>query len=148
MRVQQERSGSLFSCIPIGERIPASHPLWRIRKQAEQAIDRLNPTGEESQRPGDKSPAGVASSFRGSSDHPIRAGAVQNLKQLLKKSLHLRALLRVVDGAEGASSHAAIDLLEGVGRVHQEMDGDVSGGEGHYRQSSRARSWHDRVAAG
>ena len=31
MRGQQERSGSLFSYVSIEERIPASHPLRRIR---------------------------------------------------------------------------------------------------------------------
>ena len=44
MRGQRERSGSLFSYILIEERIPASHPLRRIRKLADQALDRLNPT--------------------------------------------------------------------------------------------------------
>ena len=44
MRGQQERSGSLFSYVSIEERIPASHPLRRIRKLTEQALDRLNPT--------------------------------------------------------------------------------------------------------
>jgi len=44
MRGQQERTGSLFSYVSIEERIPASHPLRRIRKLAEQALDRLNPT--------------------------------------------------------------------------------------------------------
>jgi hypothetical protein len=41
MRGQQERSGSLFSYVSIEERIPASHPLRRIRKLADQALDRL-----------------------------------------------------------------------------------------------------------
>jgi hypothetical protein len=44
MRGQQERSGSLFSYVLIEERIPASHPLRRIRKLVDQALDRLNPT--------------------------------------------------------------------------------------------------------
>jgi transposase len=44
MRGQQERSGSLFSYVSIEERIPANHPLRRIRKLAHQALDRLNPT--------------------------------------------------------------------------------------------------------
>ena len=44
MRGQQERSGSLFSYVSIEDRIPASHPLRRIRKLADQALDRLNPT--------------------------------------------------------------------------------------------------------
>ena len=44
MRGQQERSGSLFSYVSIEERIPDSHPLRRIRKLADQALDRLNPT--------------------------------------------------------------------------------------------------------
>ncbi len=41
---QQERSGSLFSYVSIEERIPASHPLRRISRMADQALDRLNPT--------------------------------------------------------------------------------------------------------
>ena len=44
MRGPRERSGSLFSYVSIEERIPASHPLRRIRKLADQALDRLNPT--------------------------------------------------------------------------------------------------------
>ena len=44
MRGQQERSGPLFSYVSIEERIPARHPLWRIRKLANQALDRPNPT--------------------------------------------------------------------------------------------------------
>jgi hypothetical protein len=44
MRGQQERSGSLFSYISIEDRIPANHPLRRIRKLADKALDRLNPT--------------------------------------------------------------------------------------------------------
>jgi transposase len=47
MRGQQERSGSLFSYVSFEERIPASHPLRRIRKLADQALDRLNPTFSE-----------------------------------------------------------------------------------------------------
>jgi transposase len=44
MRGHREPSGSLFSYVSIEERIPASHPLRRIRKLANQALDRLNPT--------------------------------------------------------------------------------------------------------
>jgi hypothetical protein len=44
MRGQRERSGSLFSYVSIEERIPASHPLRRDRKLADQDLDRLNPT--------------------------------------------------------------------------------------------------------
>jgi hypothetical protein len=44
IRGQQERSGSLFFYVSIEERIPTSHPLRRIRKLADQALDRLNPT--------------------------------------------------------------------------------------------------------
>ena len=43
MRGHRERSGSLFSYVSIEERIPTSHPLRRIRKLADQALDRLNP---------------------------------------------------------------------------------------------------------
>jgi transposase len=44
MRGQQEHSGSLFPYVSIQERIPAHHPLRRIRQLAYQALDRLNPT--------------------------------------------------------------------------------------------------------
>jgi transposase len=44
MRGQQEPTGSLFSYVSIEERIPASHPLRRIRKLADHVLDRLNPT--------------------------------------------------------------------------------------------------------
>ena len=44
MRGQQERSGSLFFYVSIEERIPVSHRLRRIRRLADQALDRLNPT--------------------------------------------------------------------------------------------------------
>jgi len=44
MRCQQERSGSLFSYVSIEERIPAHHPLRRIRQLAYQALDRRNST--------------------------------------------------------------------------------------------------------
>jgi len=44
MRGQQERSVSLFSYVSIEDRIPANHPLRRIRKLADQALDRLNPS--------------------------------------------------------------------------------------------------------
>jgi hypothetical protein len=44
MKGQQECSGSLFSCTSIEERIPASHPLRRIRKLADQALHLLNPS--------------------------------------------------------------------------------------------------------
>jgi hypothetical protein len=44
MRGHRERSGSLFSYVSIEERIPASHPLRRIRKLTDLALDRLNPT--------------------------------------------------------------------------------------------------------
>ena len=44
MRGQHERKGSLFSCLSIEERIPANHPLRGIRKLADHALDRLNPT--------------------------------------------------------------------------------------------------------
>jgi transposase len=44
MRGPREHSGSLFSYVSIEERIPASHPLRRIRRLADHALDRLNPT--------------------------------------------------------------------------------------------------------
>jgi transposase len=47
MRGQRERSGPLFSAVSIEEQISASHPLRRIRKLADHALDRLNPTFSE-----------------------------------------------------------------------------------------------------
>ncbi|CAK6689675.1 hypothetical protein ICNINCKA_00654 [Synechococcus sp. CBW1107] len=44
MRGQLVHSGSLFSYVSIEKRILASHPLRRIRKLADQALDRLNPS--------------------------------------------------------------------------------------------------------
>ena len=44
MRGQQERTGLLFSYISTEDRIPASHPLRQVRRLADQALDRLNPT--------------------------------------------------------------------------------------------------------
>jgi hypothetical protein len=44
MRGQQERTGPLFSYISTEDRIPAAHPLRRVRLLADQALDRLNPT--------------------------------------------------------------------------------------------------------
>ena len=41
---QQERTGPLFSYISTEDRIPASHPLRQVRRLADQALDRLNPT--------------------------------------------------------------------------------------------------------
>jgi len=44
MRGQLERSGSLFSYVSVEERIPPSLTLRRIRKLADKALDRLDPT--------------------------------------------------------------------------------------------------------
>ena len=44
MRGQQERTGPLFSYVSTEERIPKSHPLRQVRRLADQALDRLNPT--------------------------------------------------------------------------------------------------------
>ena len=44
MRGQQERTGPLFSYISTEDRIPTSHPLRQVRRLADQALDRLNPT--------------------------------------------------------------------------------------------------------
>lgn len=44
MRDQQERTGPLFSYISTEDRIPATHPLRQVRRLADQALDRLNPT--------------------------------------------------------------------------------------------------------
>jgi hypothetical protein len=47
MRGQWERRGFLFSYAPIEDWIPAIHPLRRIRKLADQVLDRLTPTFSE-----------------------------------------------------------------------------------------------------
>lgn len=44
MRGQQERSGPLFSYISTEDRIPRGHPLRQVRRLADLALDRLNPT--------------------------------------------------------------------------------------------------------
>lgn len=44
MRGQQERTGPLFSYVSTEERIPKVHPLRQVRRLADQALDRLNPT--------------------------------------------------------------------------------------------------------
>ena len=44
MRGQQERTGRLFSYISTEDRFPARHPLPQVRRLADQALDRLNPT--------------------------------------------------------------------------------------------------------
>ena len=44
MRGQQERTGPMFSYISTEDRIPAGHPLRQVRRLADQALDRLNPT--------------------------------------------------------------------------------------------------------
>jgi transposase len=44
MRGQQERTGPLFSYVSTEERIPKSHPLRQVRRLADQALNRLNPT--------------------------------------------------------------------------------------------------------
>lgn len=75
--------------------------------------------------------AGGVWSCRGSSDHPVRAGAVQNLQEQLQHLANRWPLLEVVDGGEDAGIHAALDLLEGGSGVHQELGGDVGNGQGH-----------------
>jgi len=44
MRGQQERTGPLFSYMSTEDRIPKGHPLRQVRRLADQALDRLNPT--------------------------------------------------------------------------------------------------------
>jgi transposase len=44
MRGQQERTGPLFSYISTEDRIPKGHPLRQVRRLADRALDRLNPT--------------------------------------------------------------------------------------------------------
>ncbi|QEY32552.1 IS5 family transposase [Synechococcus sp. RSCCF101] len=44
MRGQQERTGPLFSYVSTEDRIPKAHPLRQVRRLADHALDRLNPT--------------------------------------------------------------------------------------------------------
>jgi len=44
MRGLQERTGPLFSYISTEDRILVSHPLRQVRRLADQALDRLNPS--------------------------------------------------------------------------------------------------------
>lgn len=44
MRDRKERTGPLFSCMSAEARFPNDHPLQQVRKLANQALDRLNPT--------------------------------------------------------------------------------------------------------
>jgi transposase len=44
MRGQQDRTGPLFSYVSTEARIPTAHPLRQVRRLADQALDRLNPT--------------------------------------------------------------------------------------------------------
>jgi hypothetical protein len=44
MRGQQDRSGPLFSYVSTEERIPEAHPLRQVRRLADHALNRLNPT--------------------------------------------------------------------------------------------------------
>ena len=85
MRGHRERSGSLFSYMSIEERIPASHPLRRIRKLADQALDRLNPTlcelyaaeGRPSVPPEQLLLASLLQAFYGIRSERLLAGAAQ-----------------------------------------------------------------------
>jgi transposase len=93
MRGQRERSGFLFSYVSIEDRIPASHPLRRIRKLADQALDRLNPTfcklyaseGRPSVPPEQLLLASLLQAFYG-----IRS------ERLLLEQLHYNLLFRLV----------------------------------------------------
>lgn len=83
MRGKQERTGSLFSCVSIETWIPASYPLRRIRKLADQALDRLNPTfcklyaseGRPSVPPEQLLPASLLQAFYGIRSERILAEA-------------------------------------------------------------------------
>ena len=44
MRGQQERTGPLFLYVSTEDSIPAANPLRQVRRLADQALDRLNPT--------------------------------------------------------------------------------------------------------
>ena len=44
MRATGSTAAALFTYVSVEKRILASHPLRRIRKLADQSLDRLNPT--------------------------------------------------------------------------------------------------------
>lgn len=44
MRGQHDRTGPQFSYVSTEARIPTAQPLRRVRRLADQALDRLNPT--------------------------------------------------------------------------------------------------------
>lgn len=52
------------------------------------------------------------------SPHLGGSGSVQNLRQLLQHLAHSWPSLGVVEGGEGAGSHARLDLLQASGDVH------------------------------
>jgi hypothetical protein len=121
MRGQQERSGSLFSYVSIEDRIPASHPLRRIRKLADQALNRVNPTGVgragasfRARAMGALSPTEKTAG----SDQPIPHSCTA--WQEVQPKSYGPSPAPGCGGAADVSGHAALDLLEGFGRVHQE----------------------------
>ena len=92
MRGQQERTGPLFSYISTEDRIPASHPLRQVRRLADQALDRLNPTfcklypeGGRPSIPPEQLPLSQLISSPGQVSRPDR---VRVLRQLFDGSQH------------------------------------------------------------
>jgi len=136
MRGHRERSGSLFSYVSIEERIPASHPLRRIRKLADQALDRLNPTfcalyaaeGRPSVPPEQLLLASLLQAFYG-----IRS------ERLLLEQLHYNLLFRWFIGLSP----------DAPGRTHQLEEQHASAGEKDFHaalssiglSAERSRRW-------
>ncbi len=65
-------------------------------------------------------------------NHSIRARCVQQSKQARQNLSQLRPLLWMVNRLESPGGNPGLDLLKRVGRVHQQLDGRRSGGQGHW----------------
>lgn len=154
MRGQQERTGSLFSSISIKDRIPASHPLRRIRKLADQAFDRLNPSfcqlyaseGRPSVQPEQLMLASLLQAFYG-----IR------LERLLLEQLNYSLMFRWSVGlspddpiwhpAKFTHESCAPAQRAGDGQVPGEADGS-SGGESAAQQRAFLCGRHPAASLG
>jgi transposase len=154
MRGQQERSGSLFSYVSIEERIPASHPLRRIRKLADQALDRLNPTlcelyaseGRPSVPPEQLLLASLLQAFYG-----IRS------ERLLLEQLHYNLLFRWFVGLSPddpiwhpttfTKNRERLLNEEVMGRLPGEVDGGT-GGQTAAQRRALLGGWHPAAGLG
>ena len=80
-----------------------------------------------------------AGSVHATLDHPIRAGGVKHLQQLLKYSAHCRPTLRVMHRCECSRREPRLDLLQADRGIHQELNADISGCERHEECDSAFR---------